>query len=154
MRGVCYDSRGRLWFASPQGVGCRDGERWTLFTAQEGLPYNDFTTAAAGEDGVVWFGTRIGAIRFDGHRWSYRQGLRWLPNDQVRGIAVTAEGHAWFATAKGLGVIERRTTTLAEKALAFEAAIDKYHRRTPYGYVMSVRLTQPEVNMQKETMMQ
>ncbi len=138
VRGVTCDSRGRLWFASPQGVGCLDGDQWSLYTGHEGLPYNDFTTAAAGEDGAVWFGTRIGAIRFDGKRWSYRQGLRWLPHDEVRSIAVTTRGDAFFATAGGLGLIERRPMTLARKAASFEEAIDKYHRRTPYGYVLSV----------------
>ena len=140
---MTYDARGRLWFASPQGVGCLDGDQWSLYTGYEGLPYNDFTTAAAGEEGVVWFGTRIGAIRFDGKRWSYRQGLRWLPHDEVRSIAVTPDGDAWFATPEGLGRIERRPMTLAEKARAFEEAIDKYHRRTPYGYVLSVSLKNP-----------
>lgn len=143
VRGVCFDGRGRLWFASPQGVGCWDGEQWSLYTGSDGLPYNDFTTITAGEDGVVWFGTRIGAIRFDGRRWSYRQGLRWLPDDHVQAIAATSRGHAWFVTPEGLGVIERRVMTLADKASAFEEAIDTYHRRTPFGYVMSVRLTNP-----------
>jgi len=143
VRGVTYDSRGRLWFASPQGVGCLDGEQWSLYTGREGLPYNDFTTAVAGEDGVVWFGTRIGAIRFDGARWSYRQGLRWLPHDEVRALAITATGNAWCATSQGVGCIERRPMSLAQKAQAFEEAIDKYHRRTPYGYVLSVSLEKP-----------
>lgn len=143
VRGVAYDTRGRLWFASVQGVGCLDGDEWTLYTGYEGLPYNDFTTVAAGEDGVVWFGTRIGAIRFDGQRWSYRQGLRWLPHDEVRAIAVSAQGEAWFATAEGVSRIERRPTTLAQKAAVLEEAIDKHHRRTPYGYVLSVSLNKP-----------
>jgi hypothetical protein len=143
VRGVTYDPRGRLWFASPQGVGCLDGDRWSLYTGYEGLPYNDFTTAAAGEDGVVWFGTRLGAIRFDGRRWSYRQGPRWLPHDEVRSLAVTPRGDAWIATPRGLGRIERCPMTLAQKARAFEEAIDKHHRRTPYGYVLSVTLKHP-----------
>ncbi|MBI4556356.1 MAG: hypothetical protein HY706_02120 [Candidatus Hydrogenedentes bacterium] len=142
VRGVAYDSKGRLWFASPQGVGSRDKE-WTLYTGYEGLPYNDFTTAVAGEDGVVWFGTKLGAIRFDGKNWEYRQGLRWLPDDAVRAIAVTRNGDAWFATAKGASAIERKTTTLAEKAKFFEDEIDKYHRRTPYGYVLEVSVKKP-----------
>ena len=138
-----FDTRGRLWFASPQGVGCLDGGQWSLYTGYEGLPYNDFTTAAAGEEGVVWFGTRLGAIRFDGQRWSYRQGLRWLPHDEVRSIAVTPGGDAWSATSQGVGRIERRPMSLAQKAQAFEEAIDKHHRRTPYGYVLSVALKSP-----------
>ncbi len=142
VRGVAYDAQGRLWFASPQGVGRLDGQ-WTLYTEQEGLPYDDFTTLAAGEQGVVWMGTRRGAIRFDGRTWEYRQGLRWLPDDDVRGIAVTKEGHTWFATSAGASVIERRPMTLAQKARFFEDEIDKRHRRTPYGYVLSVSLPQP-----------
>src|SRR5262245_53430416 len=115
-RGVAYDSAGRLWFASAQGIGRRDSGKWTLFTGLEGLPEDDLTTVAAGDPGIVWFGTRRGAIRFDGKTWEYRQGLRWLPQDDVRAISVNARGDAWFATAKGAGVIERRPMTLAEKA--------------------------------------
>lgn len=141
VRGVAYDSRGRLWFASPQGVGCFDNG-WTLYTGAEGLPYNDFTTMAAGEDGVVWFGTRKGAIRFDGQNWEYRQGRRWVPQDGINGIAVTPEGHAWLATAGGLSLVERRPMTLAEKATFYENQIDALHRRTPWEYVLEVDLPQ------------
>jgi len=139
VRGVAYDKSGRLWFASPQGVGCFEKE-WKLYTGYEGLPYDDFTTVAAGEDGVVWFGTHLGAVRFDGKTWEYRQGLQWLPNDDIRAIAVSPEGNAFFATAQGIGAIERKPMTLAEKANFFEQEIDKYHRRTPLGYVDSVSL--------------
>jgi hypothetical protein len=141
-RGVACDTNGRLWFASPQGVG-RLGEAWSLMTGHDGLPYNDFTMAAAGEDGVMWFGTNLGAIRYDGTHWAYREGRRWLPGNVVRGIAVTEEGHAWFATDNGVGCIERRMMTLAEKAQFYEDEIDKYHRRTPYEYVQWVFLEKP-----------
>jgi hypothetical protein len=143
VRGVVYDSMGRLWFASPQGVGCLENGEWKLFTPAEGLPCNDFTCMAAGEQGVVWFGTKKGAIRFDGRAWEYRQGLRWLPEDEIRSIAVEPNGNAWFATSKGVGLIERRPTTLSEKARFFEDEIDKRHRRTPYGYVLGVSLKRP-----------
>lgn len=141
-RGTVVDRNSRLWFASPQGVGCFDGA-WILYTGSDGLPYNDFTGATCGEDDVVWFGTKVGAIRFDGRHWAYREGKRWLPGNDVRDIAVTPNGNAWFATAEGVGLIERRPMTLAEKARFYEDEIDRYHRRTPYGYVMSVRLAEP-----------
>jgi len=141
VRTVAFD-HANLWFASPQGAG--HGLRtWALFTPEDGLPYDDFTAAAAEGDGAVWFGTHRGAIRFDGHAWEYRQGLRWLPDDDVRDIAVDSAGTAWIATAKGIGRIERRLITLQEKARLFEEAIDQRHRRTPYGYVESVRLKRP-----------
>src|SRR5271157_5178877 len=139
VRGVTFDSKDRLWFSSAQGVGCEDKE-WHLYTGADGLPYNDFTTLEAGENGAVWFGTRRGAIRYDGKDWEYRQGRRWLPEDDVRSIAVNGHGDAWIATAAGVGVIERRPLTLAEKARFFEDEIDKRHLRTPYGYVYDVDL--------------
>ncbi len=142
VRGVAYDTRGRLWFASPQGAGCFD-KGWTLYSGAQGLPYNDFTCVVPGVDGAVWFGTRIGAICYDGTAWAYREGKRWLPGNDVRGVAVTAKGNAWFATSGGLGVIERRPMTLAEKAQFFREEIDKRHRRTPFGYVQSILLDRP-----------
>jgi hypothetical protein len=143
VRGVAFDSRDRLWFASPQGVGRLEDNQWTLWTGADGLPYDDFTTVAAGEDGVVWFGTHIGAIRFDGKTWEYRQGPRYLPDDDVRAISVARNGDATLTTAKGTAVIKRPTATLAEKARFFESEIDKRHRRTPYGYVLEVQLKAP-----------
>ncbi len=142
VRGVAFDSKNRMWFASAQGVGCQD-DGWRLYTGPDGLPYNDFTALAADKNGAVWFGTRMGAIRFDGKDWEYREGRRWLPGDEVRAIAVNAKGDAWVATAAGVGAIERRSMTLAEKAKFFEDEIDKRHRRTQYGYINEVNLKRP-----------
>jgi hypothetical protein len=142
VRGVVFDSKDHLWFASAQGAGC-EASAWQLYTGADGLPYNDFTTMAAGENGTVWFGTRMGAIRYDGKNWEYRQGRRWLPYDDVRSIAVNANGDGWFATAAGVGVIERRSETLEAKAKFFEDEIDKRHRRTPYGYISFAYLKNP-----------
>ncbi len=142
VRSVVYDAGGRLWFASPQGVGClRDG--WTLYTGREGLPYNDFTSMAACHDGAVYFGTNIGAIRYDGDHWAYRQGLRWVPDDAIRTVAVDLEGRAWVATSKGIGCTWHKPMTLAEKARFYEEEIEKYHRRTEYGYVLGVSTAEP-----------
>lgn len=143
VRGVAFDAQGRLWFASPQGVGCLDGGKWRLYTSAEGLPYDDFTSVAAGENGVVWFGTRKGAIRFDGREWEYRQGRRWLPHDEVRGVAVEPDGTAWLATADGVARIERRPITLSQKAAFFDDEIEKRHKRTRFGYVLGVTLERP-----------
>jgi hypothetical protein len=142
VRSVVFDSEGRLWFASPQGAGCLSGG-WTLYTGREGLPYNDFTCMAAGADGTVYFGTHIGAVRYNGEHWAYRQGLRWVPDDDIRAIAVGSDRSAWLATADGVGRIYFKPMTLAEKAKFYEEEIDKYHRRTEYGYVLSVTTAEP-----------
>lgn len=135
VRAVLYDLDGRLWFASPQGVGCRTANnQWKLFTGTDGLPYNEFTCMAAGPKGV-WFGTTNGAIRFVDNTFEFRQGRRWLVGNCVRDIVVDSDGTAWLATSGGISCISTKTTTLAEKATAYLEDIDRYHRYTPLGYV-------------------
>ena len=103
---------------------------------------------ASSPNGDVWFGTHLGAVRFDRQGWHYRQGLRWLPNDDIRDVVVDKEGNAWFATAGGVGCIARQKMTLAEKATYYEDEIDRYLRRTPYGYVFEVRMGRPSDRQQ------
>ena len=134
-------SAGRLWFASPQGVGVTEGDNWTLMTGDEGLPYNEFTTMSAGENGVVWFGTTLGAIRYRRQELGIPHGpAAWLPDNLVsmhrrrgerHGLVRHREGHRQRSNVGPM--------TLAEKAKFLEDEIDKYHRRTPYGFVHSVR---------------
>ncbi|HDP33895.1 MAG TPA: hypothetical protein ENN29_02160 [Candidatus Hydrogenedentes bacterium] len=143
VRGVAVDSTGNLWFATPAGAACRTDDGWKFYTGAEGLPYNDFTCMGAGGDGSVWFGTKIGAIRYKGGQWRYRQGRRWLPDDEVRGIVVNQDGSAWFATDKGVGWIGHQSMTLAEKAAFYEEEMEKYIRRTPFGYVSKATLPNP-----------
>lgn len=132
-----------VWFASTAGLIRGEGGAWQFFEGKDGLPYNDFTCATTGPEGEIWLGTRIGAIRFDGKSWEYRQGKRWLPGDDVRAISVDEQGNATFITNKGVGRIERRMMTLAEKAAFYEQEIEQYIKRTEYGYTSEVGLKKP-----------
>ncbi|MBC8215524.1 MAG: hypothetical protein H8E64_03325 [Candidatus Marinimicrobia bacterium] len=138
-RSVVIDSKGRMWFAGPQGTGVYD-KNWALYEGKDGLPYNDFTKIAAGTKGDMWFGTHKGGIHFEDGVWEYRQGKRWLPNDDVADVAVAPDGSVWFATSEGVSKIHYKAMTLAEKAKFYEDEIDKYHRRTPYEYVLDVTI--------------
>jgi len=143
VRAVAYDAEGRLWFASPQGVGCRlaDGT-WKLYTGAEGLPFNDFTAMAAGASGV-WFGTTNGAIQFADGEWRFRHGRRWLVDNHVNDMAVAPDGTVWIATRGGVSQISAVPMTLADKAAFYEEEIEKYHRRTEFGYVNPAVLDTP-----------
>lgn len=143
VRAVTYDREGRLWFASPQGVGCRVApNRWELYTGADGLPYNDFTCMTAGASGV-WFGTTNGAIQYHDDEWRFRQGRRWLLDNHVRDIAVDSAGNAWIATSGGISCIKSIPMTLGQKAAIFEEQIEKCHRRTSFGYVNPATLSEP-----------
>jgi hypothetical protein len=141
--GVAFDSKGKLWFATKAGVGCQTAKGWQFYEGKDGLPWNDFTGIVAGPEGEVWFTTHFGVIRFDGKEWSYREGPRWLPNNDVAQGAIDAHGNAWFATAAGVGCIERQPMTLARKAEFYEEEIERYIKRTPFGYVAEAPLRRP-----------
>ena len=140
---VDFDSEDRLWFASQQGVGSFSKGKWTLYTGSDGLPYDDLTAVACSTNGTVWFGTKIGVIRFDGKHWSYRQGKRWLPHDEVRDLVVDKAGDAWIATPGGVARLHQVSMSLAAKARFYEDEIDKYHRRTKFGYIISAHTDAP-----------
>ena len=141
--GVAFDSMGRLWFATKAGVGCRDAGGWKFYEGKDGLPWNDFTGLAAGTEGEMWFATHLGAIRWDGHDFHYRQGPLWLPHDDIHGLVANAKGDACFATAGGVSVIGRQPMTLAAKAEHYEGEIERYIKRTPFGYVAEAPLGKP-----------
>jgi hypothetical protein len=140
---LAYDTQGRLWFASSQGVGVRESSGWRFIDPNRGLPVLDLTSLAAAPDGSMWVGSRRGAIRLHGDVIEYRQGRRWLPHDDVQAVSVDGEGTAWFTTPAGRAGIASSPTTLAAKAAAYDDAIDRHHRRTPYGYVVEAHLARP-----------
>lgn len=152
VRAVEFDYDGQLWFASPQGLGSLDETTgaWRLYDRTDGLPWNDFTSLAAAPDGSIWAGTTRGLVHLipgatpdDPPRWQYRQGRRWLPHDHVLSVEVDRDGTVQVETPAGPGRIHLRPMTLRQKAERFQEAIDRFHRRTPYGYVLGVALEQP-----------
>ena len=149
VRAVEFDYHGKLWFASPQGLGAVDADTgaWRLYDRTDGLPWNDFTSLAAAPDRSIWAGATRGLIHLipgtspdDPPRWQYRQGRRWLPDDHVLAVEVAPDGAVRVDTRGGPGTIHMRPMTLRQKADHFDRQIDRFHRRTPYGYVGGVTL--------------
>ncbi len=136
---LAVDSKGTLWAGMKEGVGKYDGTSWKLFTGKEGLPYNEFTCAAAGPDGEVWFGTKAGVIRVENDYFYYRASRRWLPDDMVNGIVVNKKGTAWIATAGGVSQISRLKMDYEQKADYFINQVEERHNRM--GFICQSDLT-------------
>lgn len=146
IRAITRDGEGKIWFAQLAGVARETDEGWVFYTGADGLPYSDFTCMAGGPHGRMWFGTTRGLIWFDGEHWAYRQGKRWLPSDHVVGISVFGEGDgARVFTDEGSTEIRWKRMTLAEKAAFYEDEMERYIRRTPFGYVCEVGLPGPGI---------
>jgi len=143
VRAVVYDAKSQLWVGQLAGLACRTDQGWKFYEGRDGLPYSDFTCAAAGEDGRVWFGTRIGLVGFSDGKFFYREGPRFMSGNEIRSIAVDNDGTPWLATEGGVTALRSRSMTLAEKAEYYEQQIDRYIKRTPYGYTSEVGLKTP-----------
>lgn len=108
---------------------------------QTRVPVSHITSIVAGADGV-WAGTPRGVFF-----WSAKQNVRyyaskrWLPDDAVVDVALDRGGNVLALTKAGLGKIEFRQMTLAEKAEHYERKIRQRHMR--YGFVSELRLTRP-----------
>ncbi|MFM7520304.1 MAG: family 20 glycosylhydrolase [Planctomycetota bacterium] len=140
---IAYDARGRVWCGAEAGLAVRDEDGRWRFVERDELPVTALTGIAAGPDGDVWLATKRGAVHVGDGVVEYRQGRRWLPGDDLAAVAVGADGTAWFAGGAGVGGIGLRATTLADKAAAYEEAIERFHRRTELGYVIEAGLDAP-----------
>ncbi len=108
---------------------------------QDRLPCVDVTALVPQTNGV-WVGTTRGVFFHGGPRWiRYYASKRWLPDDRVLGLAAGSEGDLHVLTERGLGRIEFRSLTLAEKATYYDDKIRQRHMR--YGFCSELHLAVP-----------
>jgi len=139
-RVLVADGAGTLFVGTSAGVLLTAAGGWRLLRGVDGLPIEDVTHLALGEEGDLWVGTPEGVCLLTEGRWEYYAGLRWLPDDRVTALAVAGRS-AWVGTPKGLSHIERRPFTLEAKAELFEKQIEARHSRE--GYVTVCFLEEP-----------
>jgi len=107
-RSLLEDSEGNLWFLS-EGVHRYDGDRFTEFSAEDGLLDDVGTCLMEDQSGSIWFGTGSGVVRYDGASFT-----RFTAEDGMAGGPVSAmlqdrEGDYWFAGLNGVNRYNGRT---------------------------------------------
>jgi signal transduction histidine kinase/ligand-binding sensor domain-containing protein/CheY-like chemotaxis protein len=104
------DKTGRMWVGSTHGLYRWEQNRWTLFTAKDGLLRDSITHIAQTGDGAIWVGYRepIGLSRlvFSGDRltakhYSTNDGLS---SDYVIFLGLDSRSHLWVGTDNGVNV--------------------------------------------------
>lgn len=69
IRAIFEDSQGRLWFGSlREGLAMYDGQAFTYFDGQDGLPDNQIQQIQEDHQGRIWFTTQEGVSSYDGTR--------------------------------------------------------------------------------------
>lgn len=102
---LTVDQAGAIWFGTDRGVGKFDGQSWTAYTVEDGLPYKEIRAMAVDEAGHIWFGSWGGGVsEFDGQSWTYYT-TAGLADNIVNIIAIDQNGYTWFGTEGGVTVL-------------------------------------------------
>ncbi len=103
---MALDRDGDKWFGTwGGGVSRFDGEKWTNFTAEDGLA-GDIVYAVTLDphDGALWFGTNHGVSRFDGQNWTSIKKQDGLANENVYSVAIDVHRRVWLGEKGGVDV--------------------------------------------------
>jgi ligand-binding sensor domain-containing protein/signal transduction histidine kinase len=104
--GIVVDSRGFVWFCTPEGLSRFDGYRFTNFGTEEGLPHRAAQAFLETRSGEYLVGTPRGLCLFRASRGknqfvTYRPGNTPAQND-VNALLESSSGRIWAGTSDGL----------------------------------------------------
>ncbi len=106
---IAVQADDRIWIGTENGLALFDGNKFTHFFKEDGLPHNDVTSIALSRDNKqVWFGTFGGIAKLQEGRSrkrfkSYTTENSGLVNNVVYGIACQGDRgeDIWIATTDG-----------------------------------------------------
>jgi ligand-binding sensor domain-containing protein len=106
---ISLDREGTVWVDDWGGVSHYDGETWTTYSIEDGLP-PDFVQdivsiedIAVAPDGTVWAAnSSCGVSHYDGEAWTTYTMDDGLADDALHGVAVAPDGTVWVATGWGV----------------------------------------------------
>ena len=92
VRAILEDSRGHLWFGSPDGLARYDGEAMTYFSTEDGLCGKGVYHIQEDDKGTLWLQTSGGLCGFDGTSFFQPQDRDYTSKDAWD----VAPGDLWF----------------------------------------------------------
>lgn len=108
VRCAYQDRQQRIWFGTNhEGVWCWDGQDFTRYSRQDGLPSDHISAITEDDVGNLWFATTRGLSRYDGERFE-SVAIPWDGNEDLWGPGLNANvvlcllcdrrGDVWFGT--------------------------------------------------------
>ncbi len=132
---LAVEPTGILWATHlAEGVSRFDGQKWTIFTVNDGLADNWVHAVAVDKEAKIWFGTNGGVSVYDNEKWASYTTANGLVDNTVFAVAVTPDGHKWFGTSGGLSEFDGQQwlTHLASQPIA-ALAVDSQGRLWAVG---------------------
>lgn len=103
VRNVLQDRKGRLWFATWEGIIRYDGTLFTNMTLKAGLEGRSVFSLLEDKKGNLWFGTiGAGVYGYDGTSFIHFTAEQGLIDNRVTCMAEDKAGNIWFGTEKGV----------------------------------------------------
>ncbi|MCC7360984.1 MAG: protein kinase [Anaerolineales bacterium] len=95
---IVEDPDSGLWVSTTNGLGRYDGQSWTRYTLDDGLPQTGLRSLAV-INGELWAGADNGVVRFNGEGFEFVPGLEgW----SVNSLLATSTGEVWASLGDGL----------------------------------------------------
>lgn len=90
------------------GASFYDGNKWTNYSAKDGLGGNIVYAVAVDANDNVYFGTNKGVSYFDGKQWQTVTKQDGLIDNNVYAIAIAEDGGIWLGTRGGVALMQRK----------------------------------------------
>jgi ligand-binding sensor domain-containing protein/signal transduction histidine kinase len=94
------DRAGQLWAGTQKGLANFDGQKWKLFTTNDGLSENTVRAIAQDADENFWVGTENGALNLfkDGKFSTIQKSADGLPGNDITCLCAGKNGGLWVGT--------------------------------------------------------
>jgi ligand-binding sensor domain-containing protein/signal transduction histidine kinase len=94
------DHQSRLWAGTQNGLVCRNGKDWQLFTTRDGLSEKNIRAIAGDAEGNLWIGTEKSGLNFfkDGKFTACQKSPDGLPGNDISCLYLDKDGTLWVGT--------------------------------------------------------
>src|SRR5580700_8172285 len=103
---IVVDSRGLIWFCTPEGLSRFDGYRFVTFGAAEGLPSLSIRSLLETRSGEYYVATSRGLCQFrkaaDRRQFAVYTPGNTAAENHITALAESADGHIWCGTYAGV----------------------------------------------------
>jgi ligand-binding sensor domain-containing protein/signal transduction histidine kinase len=95
------DRAGQLWVGAKNGLGCRNGQDWQIYTMSNGLSENIIRAIAEDAEGNLWLGTENRGLNRlkSGEFIAWQKDENGLPGNDISCLYPDRDGVLWIGTA-------------------------------------------------------
>lgn len=100
---IVEDNNGNLLVGTNNGgLAVEDGNKFKLFTTDNGLPTNLIFNIHCDRQNVVWLATNAGLVRWKNEKAFVFDGSNGFPNETIFDIVEDNKGYLWFSSNRGV----------------------------------------------------